>query len=203
MKVSNEECEALPLSAFEGRVVLVESAEQAEQAARELNAEALLGFDTETRPSFVRGNNYSTALLQLSTETTTWLVRLCRTGLPQCLADVMANPGIVKVGLAILDDLRGLQKLRPFTPGACLDLQRLARERGVEELGLKKMAAQVLGVRVSKRQRLTNWEADTLTPAQQTYAATDSWVSLLLYQAFMRGVVVHPRLAALRNNQTA
>lgn len=200
MKVTNEECDALPPAAFTGEIDLIDNADKVQAAVEEMRTYKLLGFDTETRPNFVRGANYGTALLQLSTERKTWLVRLCHTGMTQELADLMADNDICKVGLAILDDLRGLQRLRKFKPANCIDLQKMARERGIEELGLKKMAAQVLGVKVSKRQRLTNWEATVLTEAQLTYAATDSWISLLIYKEYLKGVTIHPRLLALRNS---
>lgn len=198
MKVSNEEIDQLPLGQYEGELCVVEHANDIEAAIAEMRQCAVLGFDTETRPSFTRGTVYNVALLQLSGPNKTWLFRLCKTGLPTQLADFLADATIKKAGLAIRDDLRGLRRLRIFEPGGFVDVQNMASRMGVEDLSLKKMAATVLGLRVSKRQRLTNWEYQTLTPGQITYAATDSWISLKLYEALSAGVTESPSLAAVR-----
>ena len=184
MKVSNEEIDQLPLGQYEGELCVVEHANDIEAAIAEMRQCAVLGFDTETRPSFTRGTVYNVALLQLSGPNKTWLFRLCKTGLPTQLADFLADATIKKAGLAIRDDLRGLRRLRIFEPGGFVDVQNMASRMGVEDLSLKKMAATVLGLRVSKRQRLTNWEYQTLTPGQITYAAA--------------GVTESPSLAAVR-----
>ncbi len=198
MKVSNEEIDLLPLCQYDQEIALIDKAEDIEAAVAEMSRQPALGFDTETRPAFTRGCNYKVALLQLSAEHKTWLIRLCKTGMTEALAHFLENKDIVKPGLAIRDDLRGLRKLRDFTPGGFVDLQSIAEAKGVEDLSLKKMAAHVLGVRVSKRQRLTNWEGETLTPGQLTYAATDSWVSLQLYKALSAGVTDSERVADVR-----
>lgn len=198
MKVSNEEIDMLPLCQYDQEIVLIDKAEDIEAAVAEMSQQPALGFDTETRPAFTRGCNYKVALLQLSAEHKTWLIRLCKTGMTETLAHFLENKDIVKPGLAIRDDLRGLRKLRDFTPGGFIDMQSIAEAKGVEDLSLKKMAAHVLGVRVSKRQRLTNWEGETLTPGQLTYAATDSWVSLQLYKALSAGVTESERVADVR-----
>lgn len=201
MKVTNEEIDQLPLSQYEGEISLIERAEQVEAAIEEMRHHKALGFDTETRPAFTRGTNYRVALLQLSAENKTWLFRLCEMGLPGPLARFLEDPDIVKPGLAIRDDLKGLRKWRQFTPGGFVDMQSIAAERGIDDLSLKKMAAHVLGVRVSKRQRLTNWECATLTAGQMTYAATDSWISLLLWKAVVeQGITDSAYLAELRAN---
>ncbi len=199
MRVSNEEIDLLPLSQFDKEIVVIDDVDAVPDAIADIRQNLIIGFDTETRPSFKRGVNYPVALLQISTEQKTWLFRLCKIGLPQPIADLFADPSIKKVGLAILDDLRALRKRLPFTPANCIDLQSIAKERGIEDQSLKKMAAQVLGVKVSKRQRLTNWENPILSPSQQTYAATDSWISLLLFNELMRGTVISPKLLEVRN----
>ena len=198
MKISNQEIESLPFAQFDDDIVVVDSLDSLKPAIDELNSATILGFDTETRPAFTRGTFYHVALLQLSTEHKTWPFRLNKIGLPQELADVMANPNILKVGLAIRDDLRALIRRQKFTPANCVDIQPIASSMGIEEQSLKKLAAQILGVRVSKRQRLSNWENDSLSLSQQLYAATDSWISLLLYLALQNGVTEHPRLTAIR-----
>lgn len=198
MKVTNEEIDLLELCQYDQEIALVDKAADIDAAIDEMRLQPALGFDTETRPAFTRGCNYKVALLQLSAPSKTWLIRLCKTGLTESLARFLEDASIVKPGLAIRDDLRGLRRLRQFTPGGFVDLQTMATARGIEDLSLKKMAAHVLGVRVSKRQRLTNWESDTLTQGQLTYAATDSWVSLRLYEALQAGVVESPLVGEAR-----
>lgn len=199
MKVTNEEIDKLPLSQYEGEICLIDHADQVEAAIEEMRHCKALGFDTETRPAFTRGTNYRVALLQLSSEDKTWLFRLCVMGLPEPLARFLEDASIVKPGLAIRDDLRGLRKWRQFTPGGFVDMQSIAADKGIDDLSLKKMAAHVLGVRVSKRQRLTNWEGASLTPGQMTYAATDSWISLLLWKAVVeQGITDSQYLAEMR-----
>lgn len=199
MRVTNEEIDQLPLSQYNGEIALIDHPDQVDAAIEEMMRYKVLGFDTETRPAFTRGTNYRVALLQLSSEHKTWLFRLCTIGLPESLARFLENQDIVKPGLAIRDDLRGLRKWRQFAPGGFVDMQTIAASRGVDDLSLKKMAAHVLGVRVSKRQRLTNWESPTLTAGQMTYAATDSWISLLLWKAVVEdGITDSPALADIR-----
>lgn len=199
MKVTNEEIDKLPLSQYDEEIVLIDKPEQVDAAIEEMRQYKALGFDTETRPAFTRGVSYMVALLQLSAEHKTWLFRLCKIGLPENLAKFLEDKSIVKSGLAIRDDLKGMRKWRAFEPGGFVDMQSIAAQKGIEDLSLKKMAASVLGVRVSKRQRLTNWESPDLTPGQMTYAATDSWISLLLWKAIVeQGVTVSPELQKMR-----
>lgn len=198
MRVSNEEIDLLPLSQYSGNIALIDKPDDIPQAITEMAQCKVLGFDTETRPAFTRGCNYKVALLQLSGPDKTWLFRLCKTGLTDELAHFLERADIIKPGLAIRDDLRGLRRLHDFSPGGFVDLQNIAEERGVEDMSLKKMAAHVLGERVSKRQRLTNWEGDTLTAGQLTYASTDSWISLRLYEALMAGITESERVREVR-----
>lgn len=196
-KLTNEEIDRLPLACFARRIVIVETAADAVAAAEAMRREKMLGFDTETRPSFTRGVSYGVALLQLSTEDVAWLVRINKVGLPQEIVDVLADPQIIKAGVAIRDDIRALQKKRNFVPAGFIDLQTMAKAQGFEDFSLKKLAAHVMGVRISKRQRLSNWEAPQLTISQQHYASTDAWVSLLIYMGMMRGEYEHERIRAI------
>lgn len=196
-KLTAEELELLPLEQFEGDIEVVETIERSIVAAKEMANETMLGFDTETRPSFKRGVSYKTALLQLSTDKKAWLIRLNKTGLADCIVAILEDPKILKAGVAIRDDIKGLQKWHNFTPGNFIELQNMAAENGIEDFSLKKLAAHVMGIRISKRQRLSNWEADSLTIAQQNYAATDAWVGLECYKGLKNGVQMHPRLKAI------
>lgn len=193
-RLTNEELDRLPLVQFEQNIQLVDTIEKLHIAVSAMRQETMLGFDTETRPSFKRGVSYNCALLQLSTETTAWLIRTNCIGVPDELVEILQDTSILKAGVAIRDDIRGLQKLHNFRPGNFVELQDMARQFGLEDFSLKKLAAHVMGVRISKRQRLSNWEADILTAAQQHYAATDAWVSLLIYKGLQQGIVEHPRL---------
>jgi Ribonuclease D len=183
--LSTEALEQLPLAAFSGHTEVIDTLKKAEEAVALLEAEKVLGFDTETKPCFVarpRGAKSQPALLQLSNGHVAYLFRLQDIGVSVRLAELLARPDIVKVGVAVRDDIRGLQSYRKFNPSGFVDLQQMAEEYGVMEKGLKKMTAIVLGFRISKGQQLSNWENTHLTPAQQQYAATDAWVCYEIYR---------------------
>ncbi len=181
-RITKEELYALPLTYFDGEVVLVDNAEQVDEAVAYLAGFNVLGVDTETRPAFVAGQRYLPALLQIATGERAYLFRLNKIGLPQGLADILANERITKVGLAFKDDLNGLRKYRKFQQKNCIDLQKIVLNYGILDLGLQKLFGIVQGKRISKAQRLTNWENEVLTPEQQRYAATDAWATLSIYQ---------------------
>ena len=179
--ISNEATTALPAAQFSGEIVVVDSEEAIRDACRELAVEPVIGFDTETRPSFRPGTHNRVALLQLSTPRRCFLFRLCRIPLDRDILRILENSHILKIGAAVSGDLHALHELRHFREGGFVDLQSIAGEWGIEEKSLRKMAAVVLGRRVSKAQRLSNWEAANLTPQQQMYAATDAWVCIRIY----------------------
>ncbi len=180
--ISNEVLNELPLQHFDGEIVLVEHSDGIAQVMQEIKGETVVGFDTETRPSFKKGVSNSISLFQLSTQRSTYLIRLNKTGVTDEFKKFLENKSVIKVGVGIRDDLRGLQKLIPFKPEGFIELQKLAVEKGLKDFSLKKLAGILLNFRVSKRQRLSNWEADILSGAQMTYAATDSWVALEIYK---------------------
>jgi len=184
ISISPEEISALELASFPGEIVVVNEAEGPvmNQAVRYLKKQRVLGFDTETRPTFSPEQHSSgTALLQLSGSGKAYLFRLKKSGLPRALASVLANPNILKIGAATLDDVRGLQKITKFAPKGFVDLQNLVWEYGIRDKSVKKMAAIILGVKISKAQQLSNWEAEHLSEGQQKYAATDAWVCREMY----------------------
>lgn len=198
-RLTNEELELLPVSQFSDRIVVVDTLDKLERAIAEMRQEHILGFDTETRPSFKRGVTYGTALLQLSTPFAAWLIRINKLGVTDSIAELLSDVSIMKVGVAIRDDIKGLQRCHKFKPGNFVDLQDMAKKAGYEDFSLKKLAAHIMGVRISKRQRLTNWEADALTQAQQIYAATDAWVSLMIYKGMASGIIEHERVREIIN----
>lgn len=183
--ISNEELAALPLAQFPGRITVVDREEMLAEACAELMGRRAIGFDTETRPSFTSGISNKVALLQLSTPDHCFLFRLCKLRLDKALIRVLENPDVLKIGAAVRDDIKGMQKLRHYRPAGFIDLQSIVENYGIAEKSVRKMAAVTLGIRISKAQRLSNWEASTLTPAQQLYAATDAWVSLEIYRKLL------------------
>lgn len=180
-KISNEEVAELPAIRFDGEVVIVDTDESLERVCRELAEQPVLGFDTETRPSFKAGVTNKVALLQLSTYKRCYLIRLCRVKISNKLLSILQRSDIVKIGADVAGDLRSLNKLRNFTPRGFVDLQSEVVKFGIEDKSLRKMSGIVLGKRVSKAQRLSNWEAQNLTEQQQMYAATDAWVCMKIY----------------------
>ncbi len=180
--ISKEKLNDLPLEYYKGEIVLVEDESGLLKAINEIKGEAVLGFDTETRPSFKKGVTNTISLIQLTTEKSTYLIRLNKTGVNSKLTKLLADKSVLKVGVGIRDDIRGLQKLVDFEPDGFLELQTMATDKGLKDFSLKKLAGILLKFRVSKRQRLSNWEADTLSQAQMVYAATDSWVALEIFK---------------------
>ena len=187
ISISPEEIGALELVTFPGRIDVVESlGEGFDEAIRYLRRQKVLGFDTETRPTFSPDQRpCGTALLQLSGKERAFLFRLNKMGLPRQLAAILGHSGILKVGAATQDDVRGLQKLAGFRPRGFLDLQSLVWEYGIRDKSVKKMTAIILGVKISKAQQLSNWEAEHLSDSQQHYAATDAWVCREMYQKLL------------------
>ena len=176
----------LPLAAFGGEVIVVDTPEKVEEAVAYLSKQPAVGVDTESRPSFTRGVHYPTALLQIATEERCYLFRLTHVGMPQALADIFANPKITKVGLAFKDDIAGLRRRRDFKPANCIDLQTIVPKYGILDMGLQKIFAICFGRKISKAQQLTNWENSHLTPDQARYASTDAWATLLIYKDIMQ-----------------
>ena len=186
--ITKEEINELPLEAFEGEIVIIDSNEGLEEAVDYLKQFPVLGFDTETKPSFTKGNVNPVALLQLSSFERSFLFRLNRIGLPFPIIDLLSDPEIIKVGAAIKDDIKGLQDINDFDGNSFLELQQYVSSFGIENFSLKKLAAIVLKIRISKRQQVSNWEAVELSVGQLRYAATDAWVSLEIYNALKASI---------------
>ncbi|EQC50484.1 3'-5' exonuclease [Bacteriovorax sp. DB6_IX] len=182
-RISKEAINELPLYKLENDIELIIAPEQMAKAIEELRKAPVLGFDTETRPSFSKGESYSVSLLQLSTESKNYLFRINQVPFNQELAAILEDENIKKVGVAIHDDIKHLNRIRKFKAKAFIDVADLAKEKGIITLGLRSLAGLLLDKRISKKAKLSNWEQPTLTPAQINYAATDSEVSLKLFQA--------------------
>lgn len=178
--------QALPLTYFEGEVIVVDRPEMVADAAAYLRQHTILGVDTEARPSFKRGVHYPTALVQISTLERCYLLRLTHVGMPVEIAEIFADPNICKVGLAFKDDINGLRRRREFKPANCIDLQSMVCKYGIMEMGLQKIFAIIFGKKISKAQQLTNWENSHLTGEQARYASTDAWATLSIYLALQQ-----------------
>lgn len=183
--ISNDEMAELPLSFFEGVIHVIEQPEDMGPALEYLSRQSILGFDTETRPAFKKGQIFPVSLLQLSTSEQAFLFRVNKIGLPVGLIKLLTSPKILKIGAAIRDDIKILQRIVPFKPAGFVELQEMVKEYGIESFSLKKLSAIVLGFRISKSQRLTNWDAQELTEQQAIYGATDAWVACEIYKRLL------------------
>jgi ribonuclease D len=185
--ITAEELAEHELSWFKGEIVLVDNLKTFYKVFPRLLKSDLLGFDTETRPTFKKGKKNSVSLIQLSTEDLACLFRINKIGIPNELVDLLSDHAIIKAGVAVHDDIRFLKVVRKFAPEGFVDLQTLVKDFGIQSSGLKKLAAIVLGFRISKRQQVTDWEAEHLSEAQQIYAATDAWVCHQIYKKLVNG----------------
>ena len=180
--ITKEELTELPLRAFDGEIIVIDTFEQLYEAIEVLSNAKIIGFDTETKPSFKKGVINDVALLQLSVKEKAFLFRINRIGLPKEICKILANPKIIKPGVAINDDIKALIKVQKFNPKGFVELQDNAKSLGINNFSLKKLAAITCGFRMSKGQQLSNWEAEVLTEAQKRNAATDAWAALVIYE---------------------
>ena len=185
-KYDKTKISTLPRVVFEGRIVVVISAAEAEKAVDYLLSQPILGVDTETRPSFKKGHVNQVALLQVSTHEVCFLFRLNLIGMTDAVKRLLEDTTVPKIGLSLHDDLMMLAKRGDFLRGNFIDLQDKVKEIGVEDMSLQKLFANFFGQRISKRDSLSNWEMDVLKDKQKIYAATDAWTCILLYEELLR-----------------
>ena len=176
----------LPTVTFPGKTVMVMSESEAEKAVHFLLSQDILGVDTETRPSFKKGETHMVSLLQVSTSDVCFLFRLNHIGITPAILRLLENKVVPMVGLSLHDDMLSLHKRVAFTPGFFIDLQDLVGELGIEDLSLQKLYANLFHQKISKRQRLTNWDSDVLNDKQKAYAALDAWACINLYKEILR-----------------
>ena len=176
----------LPTVTFPGKTVVVMSESEAEKAVDFLLSQDILGVDTETRPSFKKGETHMVSLLQVSTSDVCFLFRLNHIGITPAILRLLENKAVPLVGLSLHDDMLSLHKRVAFTPGYFIDLQDLVGELGIEDLSLQKLYANLFHQKISKRQRLTNWDSDVLNDKQKAYAALDAWACINLYKEILR-----------------
>lgn len=186
--IDSERLKQLEYASFPGKIQVIDGVgADFNRAVAYLRSQKVIGFDTETRPCFSANQpRYGVALLQLSGPEKAFLFRVNKMGMHRRLCSILADEKIVKVGAAIHDDIRGLQKLNDFKAGGFVDLQRIVWEWGIRDKSVKKMAAIIMGFRISKTQQLSNWEAETLSEQQCRYAATDAWVCREMYLKLMK-----------------
>lgn len=179
--IAKEDINLLELDKYNGQILLVDTDVELKKACSEIEQCSIIGIDTETKPSFKKGMMNTVALLQIATDKKAYIIRLKKVKMSQRLADIFANEAIKKIGIAIFDDLKDLKKIIPFTDKSVVDLNLLTPKLGFESIGAKKLSALVLGIRISKRQQVSNWELEKLSQAQIDYAATDAWICREIY----------------------
>ncbi|MEN8249626.1 MAG: 3'-5' exonuclease [Bacteroidota bacterium] len=179
--VTPEEVNSLPLTYYEGEIILIRDVDKVAKAVEEIKQSSVVGFDTETRPTFVKGHFNHISLIQLAIPGKVFLFRINITGFAKEIIDLLADENIKKIGVGLRDDLIGLQKIRDFDPVGFVEIHDFVKDLGVRNTGLRKLAAILIGVRISKGQQTSNWENPTLTKSQLRYAATDAWICLAMY----------------------
>jgi len=179
--VEKDHIQELPLKSFEGQIYLIDHPRQFHSIKTLLNDYSAFGFDTETRPSFRKGRINKVALLQLATREHAFIFRINRTGIPDFIKVILEDSRIIKAGVAIRDDLKALNHIKPMRTDGFIDLQQYVAQFNIEDKGLKKLTANILGFRISKRYQTSNWEEDVLSVPQLEYAATDAWVCYEIY----------------------
>lgn len=185
--ISKEQLSHLPAASFPGEIRIIEEECEITEAVSILRKEKIIGFDTETRPSFRKGQTNTVSLVQLSTRSTCFLFRINHFGLHSQIVDILEDPSILKIGLSIHDDFHNLNKITTVNPQGFVELQNYVKDYLIADNSLTKIYAVIFGKRISKGQRLTNWEADHLTPSQQTYAALDAIACIQIYDYVSSG----------------
>ncbi len=185
LEINKYELSNYPVESYNGPIILVDHEEQLGGLSNYFENESVIGIDTETRPSFRKGRINEVSLLQLATSKAVILIRLHYVPLPAFIHNIFENKSIIKAGIGITDDIRALHKIDDFEQQSFVDLNKMAQQKGFISIGARKLSALVLGFRISKRQQLSNWEAEELSEAQQLYAATDAWVAREIYLKFL------------------
>jgi len=183
--ISKQDISVLPIKKYPGPVHVIDSDEQMSEAVKALSGEKVLGFDTETRPAFKKGESYSPSLLQIAASGAVYLFRIAHIKSYEQLAGVLTDPAVLKTGISISDDLRKLNEVWPFTPAGFIELADMAAKRGIKNAGIRGLAALLFGFRISKQTRLSRWDAPHLEREQIIYAATDAWICREIYFALL------------------
>ena len=184
--ISKSHIHELPVKKFEGKIYLIDALDKLDMVKDTIKNINVFGFDTETRPSFRKGKLYKTALVQIAASDKAFLFRINLTGIPDLLVEILENSDITKIGVALKHDLISLQKIRSFSPRGFIDLQQYVEQFGIKDKGLRKLTANILGLRLAKGQQTSNWESKSLIQKQLEYAATDAWVCYEMYNKLSR-----------------
>lgn len=187
LSISKADLAKLPSADYQGSIHVIDSSETVEEAIIALRKSDVIGFDTETRPSFKKGQTHQVALLQLATRTDCFLFRLNMIGLPEAVKRLLEDEEITKVGVSLHDDFHNLHRIYTLNPGGFIDLQQYVKNFGIIDNSLSRIYGILFGRRISKGQRLTNWEAPSLTPGQQSYAAFDALSCIHIYDFLKSG----------------
>jgi ribonuclease D len=182
INISNDEINALPLHAFDGKVKVIQDKDDLPHVFKEISKHRIVGFDTETKPVFVKGQRHNVALMQIALPDQAFLIRVKFTGITSDIISFLENDRLLKAGVGVRDDIKALQVLKKFTPAGFVELADMARNAGLEVESVKKLTALLLGFRISKSAQTSNWEAERLDSKQVSYAATDAWVCLNIYR---------------------
>ncbi len=185
--ITKDQIAELPVEEFTKRIIVIDTEEDVAKAVEYLFNFECVGFDTETRPSFKKGQNYKVALMQLATDDVCFLIRLNKVGIPPILSDFLISDRTLKIGLSLRDDFGAMRKRMDIDPTNFIDLQNFVVKYNIKETSLQKIYAILFGKKISKGQRLTNWEAETLSESQQKYAALDAWACLRIYNQLKQG----------------
>ena len=185
--ISKETIAGMEQVLFPGRIIVIQTPEETQKAVSYLSNFSILGFDTETRPSFKKGHSHQVALIQIATEDTCFLFRINQTGFLDSIKALLHDDRITKIGLSVHDDFTMLHKISDFNPQGFIELQKYVKRFNIQDMSLQKIYAIVFGKKISKSQRLSNWEAETLTDAQKRYAATDAWACIEIYKKLRSG----------------
>jgi len=191
LTITPEELNELPIGGWEGETILIDKPEDVAFAIQEINKETIIGIDTETRPAFKKGVSYRISLIQIATRDCVYLFRINHVGFSKGLIKLFESDEILKVGIDLNYDIALLQHLKQFTPHNVIELNSYCKQKGFLVMGLRKLSAIILGIRISKRQQTSNWEAETYTPAQIRYAATDAWACRALFVRLIENGI-HP-----------
>lgn len=181
-EITKQQVNELPLQRYEGKVIVVSTQEQLDVALQELNKADVIGFDTESKPTFRKGDYNPVAMIQMAVPGKVFLIRINLTGFTPALQALFANEKVIKAGISIRDDIKEMQRQAHFEPANVVELNDIAKEAGVKNIGVRSLAGIFLEIRISKGQQTSNWSRETLSEGQIAYAATDAWVCLEIYQ---------------------
>lgn len=185
--ISKTALATLPVASYCGPIVIVDTMEKLYKVVDDIRKSKIIGFDTETRPSFRKGQMFNMSLIQLCTPHCCYLFRTNKIGYPKELMDILEDPDLLKIGLSIHDDFHNMQKVAEIEPRGFVDLQSFVKDYKIADNSLSRIYGILFGERISKGQRLTNWEAEELTDSQQHYAALDAYSCIRIYNYLSEG----------------